>query len=229
LVSARSGGELRRGFVAAINVRFMKIVIISDTHEKHEELGALRGDVLVHCGDSGYGLGTSAGSVDRLDDWFGRQAFELILCIGGNHDFELQEAVGVRYPVFRNAVYLQDESLRYKGLSFYGAPWVPELANWAYYLAPSEMREKWELIPKGTDVLITHSPPLGILDRNRRGKSCGCPDLLRRVVEVSPRIHCFGHVHASAGVLQLKGTTFLNASMVNSQYQIVGRPSELYL
>jgi Icc-related predicted phosphoesterase len=204
----------------------MKIVIISDTHEKHEELGVLAGDVLIHCGDSGYGFGASDKAVDLLDDWFGRQAFRLILCIGGNHDFGLQARVGVRDPVFRNAVYLQDESLCYRGLTFYGTPWVPELANWAFYLPSDDLREKWRLIPDTIDVLITHSPPHGVLDSNSRGKLCGCPDLLRRVFEVGPRIHCFGHVHASAGKLEIKGTTFVNASVVNSQYQIARRPFE---
>jgi Icc-related predicted phosphoesterase len=204
----------------------MKIVIISDTHAKHEELGMLRGDVMIHCGDSGFGFGASDLVVDLLDDWFGRQAFGLILCIGGNHDFGLQARVGVRDPVFRNAVYLQDDSVRYRGFTFYGAPWVPELAAWAFYLAPDDIREKWERIPDTTDILITHSPPHGVLDRNSRGKSCGCPDLLRRVLDVGPRIHCFGHVHAGAGTLKLRGTTFVNASMVNSQYQIARRPYE---
>jgi Calcineurin-like phosphoesterase superfamily domain len=204
----------------------MKIIIVSDTHENHEELGVLRGDVLIHCGDSGYGFRGTRGSVDRLDAWFGRQAFELILCIGENHDFELQEISQARDPVFRNALYLEDEAVRFKELTFYGTPWVPELSLWAYHLPPNEIREKWERIPQGTDVLITHSPPRGVLDRNRRGKSCGCPELLRRVVEVKPRLHCFGHVHASAGILDAHGTTFVNASVVNSQYQIARRPVE---
>jgi Icc-related predicted phosphoesterase len=110
------------------------------------------------------------------------------------------------------------------GLTFYGTPWVPELEGWAFYLPPTNMRQKWDLIPESTDVLITHSPPYGVLDRNRRGKSCGCPDLLRRVLEVRPRIHCFGHIHASAGTLELNGTTFVNASVVNSQYEIARGP-----
>lgn len=204
----------------------MKIVILSDTHEKHEELGTLAGDVLIHCGDSAYGFGSDDAAVDRLDDWFARQAFGLILCIGGNHDFGLQARVAVQEPVFRNAVYLQDNSVRYKGVTFYGTPWVPELASWAFYLPPNEMRDRWELIPEATDVLITHSPPHGILDRNSRGKSCGCPDLFRRVLDIGPRIHCFGHVHASAGTLEFRGTTFVNASVVDSRYRIARQPYE---
>src|ERR1700757_994599 len=123
----------------------MKVAIISDTQQKHEELGVLAGDVLIHCGDSGYGFGGSDIEVELLDEWFGRQAFGLILCIGGNHDFGLQDRVGVRKPVLRDAVYLQDRSLRYGGLTFYGTPWVPELAGWAFYLPPGDMRKKWKL------------------------------------------------------------------------------------
>jgi hypothetical protein len=204
----------------------MKIVIISDTHQQHHELGVLTADVLIHCGDSGYGLHASDSDVEALDDWFGRQAFGLILCIGGNHDFALQARVGVCVPVLRNAVYLQDQVLHYRDRTFYGTPWVPELASWAYYLPPGDLRAKWELIPDATDILITHSPPHGVLDRNSRGKSCGCPDLRQRVLDIRPRLHCFGHVHASSGTLAHAGTTFVNASVVNSQYQIARRPYE---
>jgi len=30
----------------------MKIVVVSDTHGRHDELGLLSGDVLIHCGDA---------------------------------------------------------------------------------------------------------------------------------------------------------------------------------
>ena len=36
------------------------------------------------------------------------------------------------------------------------------------------LREKWSRIPANTDVLITHTPPAGILDRSRRGQGLGC-------------------------------------------------------
>lgn len=79
----------------------MQIVIVSDTHKKHEQLGVLAGDVLIHCGDFCDGFNVNDSDVDDLDDWFGRQQFELILCIGGNHDFAAPGPPGKRRRGFR--------------------------------------------------------------------------------------------------------------------------------
>ena len=207
----------------------MKLVIISDTHSRHEELGTLHGDVLIHCGDSGNGFTRHASDVDSLDDWFGQQAFDRILCIGGNHDFEMQARAERGGPVFRNAEYLQDQAYEYRGVRFYGSPWTPELVDWAYYLDDDELRDRWELIPDEVEVLITHTPPFGILDCNTSGRHCGCRELQRRLLDLHPRIHCFGHIHASAGTTSLKGTTFVNASMVNRRYEIARAPVEIDL
>jgi Icc-related predicted phosphoesterase len=76
----------------------------------------------------------------------------------------------------------------------------------------AEIGAKWALIPTGIDVLITHGPPEGILDRNRMGEPCGCRDLLTQVLDVKPRLHVFGHIHEGAGRTAFDGTTFLKAS-----------------
>ena len=205
----------------------MKLVIVSDSHGRHEDLGTLRGDLLIHCGDSGNGFTRHADDVDRLDAWFGQQRFDRILCIGGNHDFEIQARAERGGPVFRNAEYLQDQAYEYRGVRFYGSPWTPELVNWAFNLDDDELRNRWELIPDEVEVLITHTPPFGILDRNSSGRNCGCRKLQRRLLDLHPRIHCFGHIHASAGTTSMNGTTFVNASMVNRRYEIVRAPVEL--
>jgi predicted phosphodiesterase len=70
----------------------MNIVVVSDTHGGHASLGTLAGDVLIHCGDIAMAGSSNVGEVARLDDWFAMQQFRLILCTGGNHDFELEEA-----------------------------------------------------------------------------------------------------------------------------------------
>jgi len=65
-----------------------------------------------------------------------------------------------------------------EGLHFYGAPWTA--GTWPpgrFIISPPDMmRAKWDLIPERTDILITHTPPLDVLDRNRHGRACGCPD-----------------------------------------------------
>jgi predicted phosphodiesterase len=206
----------------------MRIVDVGDTHGKHDELGILEGDVLIHCGDFCDGFRKSPSDVDGIDAWFARQQFECILCIGGNHDFAAAERLRLGLPVFRNAVWLQDTSHVYRGVTFYGAPWLPHLQGWAFYMTPGELQEKWSMIPDGTDVLITHTPPFGILDRPRSGNvSCGCPDLLKQLEVVRPRYHVFGHIHASAGIYEGEHTTFVNAASVDSSFDIARVPVTL--
>lgn len=196
----------------------MKIVIISDTHGQHEHLGRLEGDVLIHCGDMCADFGDDCRELEGVDAWFGRQDFELILCIGGNHDFNLDRRNGVaRQFQFANAVCLEDDSYEYRGARFYGAPWVLDLPGWAFNLELEERGEKWSLIPEGLDFLITHVPPKYILDQSRRRDiHFGCSALADVVRDVRPRVHCFGHNHASYGRRQIDDTTYINASSVTS-------------
>ena len=202
----------------------MNIVIISDTHGKHQSLGTLAGDVLIHCGDVSLSGSETSSDIENLDRWFSRQAFRLILCIGGNHDFELEQRTARKAPIFRHATYLVDQAVAFEGVRFYGAPWVPELRQWAHYQDPLSLARKWAAIPEATDVLVTHTPPFGILDRSTSGKQCGCPMLRERLKALRPRLHCFGHIHASAGMEVREGTAFVNASMVDRNYNVVRQP-----
>lgn len=202
----------------------MRIVITSDTHGKHCELGNLSGDVLIHCGDFCDGFQPDPNDIQRIDDWFAVQSFRKILCIGGNHDFVAQNHTGPA-PLFQNATYLVDSSIEIDGLRFYGAPWVPMLERWAYYLSDDELREKWSLIPDDTDVLITHTPPWHTLDSPRNSSGhCGCSYLAARIADLNLSLHCFGHVHASYGRIDRDGMTFLNAAAVNSAFDIANQP-----
>lgn len=200
----------------------MRLVVISDTHGKHEELGELVGDVLIHCGDFCDGFRKEPRDLESVDAWFARQRFELIICVGGNHDFVVEDRIDNAQPVFRNALWLQDAAHVHRGITFYGSPWLPHLEGWAFYLTPGGLREKWSMIPADTDVLITHTAPFGILDQPRsRNTHCGCPHLLERVEAVKPQFHLFGHNHASAGLVENECTTFVNASVVDSGLNVV--------
>lgn len=49
------------------------------------------------------------------------------------------------------------------------------------------------------DVVITHGPPEGILDRTEDRLRAGCPNLFTAVWQARPRLHCFGHIHEGWG------------------------------
>jgi predicted phosphodiesterase len=202
----------------------VRIVFISDTHGKHGELGTLRGDVLVHCGDFCNGFMNHGHSLAEIDEWFGDQLFDIILCVGGNHDFLAESRYKDGQPVFRNATYLVDAAYEWNGLSFYGSPWLPDLDGWAHFLSDHDRKRKWELIPDSTDILITHTPPFGLLDKPRSGRHIGCSFLRAVVDRVRPRIHCFGHVHASSGCITESGTEFINATVINSDIEVINPP-----
>ncbi len=138
-------------------------VVVSDTHGKHRDVGIPEGDILIHCGDFCDGFRQEPQDIESVDTWFGEQCFERILCVGGNHDFVAEGRIKQGTPVFRNAVWLQDTTHIHRGVKFYGAPWIPQLDDWAFYLGPDDLRRSWSAIPDDTDVLITHTPPFGIL------------------------------------------------------------------
>ena len=54
------------------------------------------------------------------------------------------------------------------------------------------------------DVMLTHGPPEGILDRTTRGVDAGCGHLARAVARCRPRIHAFGHIHEGWGARRVQ-------------------------
>jgi Icc-related predicted phosphoesterase len=110
------------------------------------------------------------------------------------------------------------------GLRFWGAPWQPWFLDWAFNLPRGEaLRSKWALAPSGVDVLLTHGPPHGILDRTATGDQAGCEALRAAVRRVRPRLHVFGHIHDGHGWTREDGMLFVNASICTVAYAPTNR------
>jgi Icc-related predicted phosphoesterase len=190
----------------------MRIVCVSDTHGWHRDLAVPDGDLLVYAGDI-----TRKGELDTVADfdrWLGSLPHRHKVVVCGNHDFCFQEEPHAARAILTNAVYLEDSGVTLGGLTVYGSPWQPWFGGWAFNLPRGpELAAVWAKIPDQTDILVTHGPPAGVLDRTHRGECVGCADLLDRVLTVRPRLHVFGHIHEAAGRLDLDGTTFVNASV----------------
>jgi len=189
----------------------VRLVVLSDTHLRHD-FAVPDGDVLIHCGDA-----TTSGSAEQLKrfgSWVSSLPHRHKIVIAGNHDFALSRFPFLAKRYLRGTTYLCDSQTTLGGISFYGSPWQPEFNNWAFNLPRGPaLARKWEMIPSGTDVLITHGPPFGILDVSLSGEHVGCEDLSRRIRAVRPRVHVFGHIHECHGAEVIDGTLYVNASI----------------
>lgn len=193
----------------------MKLVLISDTHSLHRNLILPKGDIIIHAGDI-TDRGTKKEVVDFLD-WFSDLDYEHHIFIGGNHDAYLDDnTVDLLDILPSNVTYLNNNATQINKLKFWGSPVSPDVENWAFGKPRSDMEEHWKYMPTDIDVLITHTPPYGILDKSSQRYSLGCRFLLRKIAQMNISHHIFGHVHASYGMCEIGRTTFINASNLNS-------------
>ncbi len=202
-----------------------RIVCISDTHNRQENLRVPDGDVLVHAGDL-TGRGTIP-EITAVNRWLGELPHPHKVVIAGNHDFLFERDSALARSLLTNAIYLQDSSVEVEGLMVWGSPWQPWFYDWAFNLPRGEsLRRKWEQIPEGLDILITHCPPSGILDETAAGEHAGCEELAARLsaMRAPPRLHVFGHIHESYGIRREVRTEFVNASVCDLSYQPINAP-----
>jgi len=198
-------------------------VAISDTHGMYNDLKLPDGDVLIHAGDI-----TRHGKLSELVDfneWLGEQPHQHKIIIAGNHDWCFERQKQDSLNILTNAVYLEDESTTIAGLTFYGSPWQPRFQNWAFNLTRGKaLQEKWDLITDNVDVLITHGPAFGLLDKIYSGENTGCEDLLTKIKAIKPKVHICGHIHEGYGRIEHQGTEFINASITNERNKPTNPP-----
>ena len=163
----------------------MKILHISDTHGKHQILKDLpNADVIVHTGDI-----TEDGTEEEVKnfiEWFCSLPYKHKIFIAGNHDVCLYGANIEGLP--DNVHYLCNDGITIDGIKFYGVP------MFLHDDLDGNLPELFGRIPADTDVLLTHQPPLGILDE-QDGINYGDYTLYKRVIDVRPKYHLFGHLH----------------------------------
>lgn len=209
----------------------MKCVAVSDIHLK--DVKTPEADLLLVAGDM-----TMTGSKIQLDwfeEWLVRQPQTHKVWIAGNHEIGL-EANPSWAPLLAgrtNTIYLEDSGIEIAGLSIWGSPVTPWFFDWAFNRQRGEeIRKHWLMIPEGTDILLTHGPPLGHLDYSYRGDHLGCADLIDVIehqLSYPPQVMVFGHIHYAYGQDELrrrdgKVIKLINASCCNEQYICANSP-----
>ncbi len=206
----------------------MKIVCISDTHEKHQQIKLPRGDILIHAGDFTW-TGRHQPTLDFLD-WMETQSFKHKILVSGNHDFYFEHGKNLKQLEGRAIHYLMNSEMMIDArIKVWGSPFTPEFMDWAFMGTPQKLEALWAEIPEHLDILITHGPPFGVLDRTVDGMNAGCPHLSKTVQRKKPKIHLFGHIHEGYGMREKDGTIFVNAALCNENYDLVNEPVVLEL
>ena len=189
----------------------MTVLHLSDTHGLHGRLGELpSANVLVHSGDISQN-GTEKEVLDFLN-WFIALDCPHKIFVAGNHDLCLRPAAGIE-NLPANVHFLQDRSVTIDGVTFFGLGY--------------DHSEK--LIPMdGVDVLVTHEPPLEVLDFSS-GRHWGNLPLRNSVEALRPKCHLFGHAHEGYGTEERDGTIFSNAALLNDRNRLVNPPRLIVL
>lgn len=195
----------------------MRILHLSDTHIRHRALGNLSdADVVVHSGDFTM-TGSEREAIDFLN-WFCDLPYDHKIFICGNHDDCLY---GANIDgLDSNVHYLCNSGVEIDGVKFYGVP------MFMCDCVTDRQAKNIAKIPADIDVLITHTPAYGILDFDDN-INYGDELLLAKVMEIQPRLHLFGHIHAQHGITTEHGITFSNGAIMNADYTTLNLPNLL--
>ncbi len=84
-------------------------------------------------------------------------------------------------------------------------------------------QEHFAQIPAGLDILVSHSPAFGVLDRSHyKNEHAGCPALLHEVSVKQPKHMIHGHIHEGRqdGAMSRIGQTIVhNVAMWERTWQ----------
>jgi Icc-related predicted phosphoesterase len=206
-----------------------KFCCISDTHGIHKKLDIPPCDFLVHSGDIHKKYKIEF--VRDFVEWFVHAPSRYKILVAGNHDrFIAREKERFLEMIDGKIIYLENSGTEIEGIKFWGIPsvkWCGPYKHFTYLTSDEEVRI-FSKIPVATDILITHSPPYGILDsspdiRNEGGRR-GSKALLDMVNRIRPRYHIFGHEHTAYGIMQNQHTIFINSSIVNNSESLLNKP-----
>lgn len=222
----------------------LRIVCISDTHNRHRNVRVPAGDLLIHCGD--FTQHGTHGEIRDFNDWLGSLPHRHKIVIAGNHDLCLDAAEydanwkhwrgkfhrhseyndpAVARSLLTNCVYVEDRSVLVEGIKIYGSPMTPPIPGrtMAFNVARGfAAQQHWAKLPSDIDILVTHGPPRGILDKTVTGQRVGEEALLKQLMsKCRPKFHVFGHIHEGYGVTRVGSTTCINCATST----LLGRPT----
>ena len=201
-----------------------KIWHISDTHAHHKQLKVPKDiDIVIHSGDASNYKDPYRNEKEMHSflTWYSSLDIPHKIFVAGNHDTSIEKGLIHKddMKISMGITYLYMETVEVMGLKIWGSPYVPRYGDWAFMKPRNEMMKKvWDFIDLEADIIVTHTPPKGILDYSDRRiydpkinatitivEDCGCLSLKKTINKINPKLHCFGHIHSTSAI-QNSGT-----------------------
>ena len=190
-----------------------KLLLFSDLHADVDAAvdivqRAVDVDILVGTGDFGNGRRHVERSIDVLQSI----TKPVVLVAGNNESTEELRAACAKWP---SAVVLHGSMVVIHGITFYGLgggiPVTP-FGAWSYDFDEAQARALLTRCPPNA-VLVSHSPPKGVVDRSSSGQSLGSVAVREAMDRTRPRLVVCGHIHASGGKSEVvDGVAVVNAA-----------------
>lgn len=197
----------------------MKITCISDTHMHHKKIIMPKTDMIIHAGDFTYGGEFS--EVRKFLHWYGEQQAKHKLLICGNHEVEISHHFEDLKKMCENEgiQLLHNSHTVIEGLIIYGSPFSRTFGHgWAYMTSEEGLAEIYNNILPNVDIIVTHTPAYGRLDKCPNG-NVGSTALLDRINELdSLKLHVTAHIHESRGTMIRNGYLTVNAAICGIPY-----------
>lgn len=190
----------------------MKLLLFSDLHGSRaaaQQLVALAEtvDVVIGAGDFGNlrrGIDTAIGLLNSIDK-------PAVLVPGNSESTEELEAACRSWPM---AHVLHGSGVELEDITFFGIgggiPVTP-FGSWSYDFTEDQARQLLADCP-ADGVLISHSPPKGLVDVSSRGVNLGSVAVREVIEQQQPKLVVCGHIHESAGQqARLGNSVIINA------------------
>lgn len=205
----------------------MKIGIFSDTHTQHYYIkGISECDLLIFAGDC-MGTGYNEDELENFLEWFNEQPSTYKIMVAGNHDRFIEDHpkdFRIMMRSYPGILYLDNQNTSIEGLQIYGTPYQRIFGGWAFNRSEDELERLFGDIPKDTDILVSHAPAYGVLDKFN-GIHLGEKALGNRISSMSNlKLHVHGHIHGPGGTVEVGKHLTVNGAVVDDNYGLVRRP-----
>ncbi len=229
----------------------MNVLCLSDTHGTLPELDLEGIDLVMHAGDFSplvpkYDLNNQLLYFQNVFSPWARRILDkcnFFFCMGNHEMFaeiltyeDWKNDITEQCLLHDKAIFLHEcvgwnSQIKIKTqtnpLCVYGSAFTPTFHFWGFNLddTPEQLGRKFAAIPDDVDIILTHGPPLGILDTNLLNEHCGSKQLKDNLPRLKQlKLHVFGHLHSPFGVVLHNDVMFVNCCLCDEDYNPSRQP-----